>query len=60
MVVVVEARDEVGGEVMMEGSSLEGEEALERLAEVEKAGFLPNLPYALEIERGSTAMRKRS
>lgn len=45
---------------MMEGSSLEGEDAFERLGEVEKAGFLPKLPCALEIERGSTPMRKRS
>jgi hypothetical protein len=47
VVVVVEVRDGVGGEVMMEGSPLAGEEAFERLGEVEKAGFLPNVPCAL-------------
>lgn len=40
----------------MEGSSLVGGEAFERLGEVEK--FLPNVPCALE--RGAAARRKRS
>jgi len=47
VVVVVEAWDDVAGEVIMEGSSLEDEKAFERFGEVEKAGFLPNVPCAL-------------
>ena len=47
VVVVFEAGDEVGGEVIMEGSPLEGEKAFGRFSEVEKAEFLPNIPCAL-------------
>ena len=56
VVVVVEVRDGFGGEVMIEGCSLAGEEAFERLGEVEKAEFLPNVP----LERGATTVQKRN
>jgi len=54
-VVVVEAENEDGGDIM--GSSLE---AFERLGEVEKGGFLPNVPCASEMKPGLIPKRKRS